>query len=425
MNTLEQSKLNNPVYFTKETKDERGRDKLINKTVNIGSIKFGMPMHIAIHRNPATTDIMVVYDNLPQPNGYIYDKDGNPVRRVVSKNNKDDKIFKYWYGTAEVDGYKTPYLIQNKPPHTADLSTDLSHFELPPVLKGFGYDRIFSYDDKLIALIGDRPATFTDKYKRPLNFISLLNKQLYFPVALDKIATKFSQVAKQKVPFPAVVIINPEGRPIKYATIDLEPGYSDEDKQLADSFDAYYREDTPRGGKHYLVRTSDDSDAFKYRLTPKIEAQTRAQITFYGINGEFLNDDPEISDFSEYEAVGTNDSVVIDPHAPEGVDETIDQCRDLIAKMGTTGARQAKRVYLTDTDLSHADFMALLCLYRTDIKPLEEYIPKDMLPWVLAGYASTIIPGRVKHNTMRNGVPYLVYLATKIIYHKGVMLYNA
>ena len=421
---LEQSKLNSPVYYTQETRDERGRDKLINKIVTLDNVKFGPKLHIVIHRNMLTTQTMVVCDQVPQPNGFIYDENGTLIKQVVSKKHKGDRLFPYWYGMAEIDGQTTVYLLQNEPPETSSLTPDLHHFELPPVLKGYGYDQVFAYDQKLLDLIGDRPATFTDKYKRPMNYMSLLHERLYFPVALDKVATKFVDIAKEKSNFPAVVIINPEGQPIQYATLDLEPGYTPEDYQLASSFDAYYQEDTPRGGKHYLVKVDADSDAFKYRLTPNLEAQTRAQITFYGINGVFLNDNPKTSCFSEYEAIGNHDSVVIDPKMPPGVESKIDECREVIKKIGTTGAKQAKRVYLTDTDLSHADFMALLKLYQTDLKPLASYIPSDMMPWVLAGYAASIIPGRTKHNTMRNGVPYLVYLATKIIY-KGAMAYHA
>lgn len=422
---LEQSKLNSPVYYTREMHDEHGRSKLANKTVTLSSVHFGPKLHVVIHRNQLTPQYMVVCDQTPQPNGFIYDAQGQPVKQVVSSNHKGDRLFPYWYGEAEYDGARTPYLIQNAPPVTSQLTPDLNHFDLPPVLRGFGYAGTFSYDSYLIKLIGDCPATFTDKYKRPLNYASLMKKQLYFPASLDKIATTFKEVAA--VPnshFPAVVLLNPPGKPIRFATLDLEPTYTPDDLALAESFAAYYREDTPRGGKHYLLKADAASDVFKYRLTPNLEAQTRAQITFYGLNSKQLEADPAVSDFSSYHAVGTRDRLLINPKMPDGVSQQVDECRSLIKRLGTTGAEQARRIYLTDTDPSHADFMALLTLYRTDLMPIVSSLPTANLPWILAGYGASVIPGRLKHNTMRSSVPYLVYLANKIIY-QGDKIYHA
>ena len=53
--------------------------------------------------------------------------------------------------------------------------------------------------------------------------------------------------------------------------------------------------------------------------------------------------------------------------------------------------------------------------YGYTILPFIKEIPENMLPWVLAEYTSNIIPARLKHIDNRQGVPYLVYLALKII----------
>lgn len=404
---LEQSELNGAVYHTVE-QEEGGRNKLASKSVAINTIKFGPPTQVIIHRNQ-TDNVLVEIPNtgeyyLYEDEKYVKSLDLNPVALV------EDETFEYLYGVAMVGNQKTPYLIKNKPPVTLTDKPEFQTFKLPPILSGYPYKQSFTYSEGLIGLLGDLPATFTDRYKRPLN-PSAIDYRKYFPTRIDKVTTTFSQLAYRELNYPLVVMLASE---TEFACIDLEPGYSDEDLELANSFDAYYVEDTPRGGKHYLVKIQKDLDVYKYDITEHLEVQINSQITFYGINGKLLNPNPEVSDFTGYKEVGTKRDSIIISDMPDNVYQIVEDLIEINDKLGNTGRIQAKRVYITDKDESHADFTALARLYRIDIKPFIETIPEESLPWVLAEYAVNVIPARVKHSDDRNGVPYLVYLASKI-----------
>ena len=71
-----------------------------------------------------------------------------------------------------------------------------------------------------------------------------------------------------------------------------------------ESYPYVYKEETPRGGVHYLIYT--DSDAFKYRISDRLEVIVNSMVTFYG-NGEFSTQEPTIltrSDFEDCTEVG-------------------------------------------------------------------------------------------------------------------------
>lgn len=412
---LEQAKRNSPVYLSREV-IENHKSKLISKSIAIPHIKFGPAIPIVIHRLLTTTKTLVEIVHGDAPNFYIYDEQGQFIQRaeLTEADTINDELYSYFYGLAHVDGFETPYLIQNNPPVSINQKPDMDTFELPPLLSGYPYqDMKFHYMDELINLFGDLTATYTDRYKRPLNPEAVKVKKFY-PTSMDKVKTTFAEVANTPYPYPIVIQLTSSHNQ-RFACVDLEPTHTDEDAKLAESFDAFYVEDTPRGGKHYIVRVPLSDDTFKYRLSDNLEVQVNCQITFYGINGQWLNDNPSESDFSQYKVVGHHTTEIETMTMPSNVDDIIQECIVANDRLGSTGREQAERVYITDSDESHADFVAILRLYNIDIKPFKTMIDKESLPWVLAGYASHYIPARAKHATERNGVPYLVYLSNIII----------
>ena len=418
---LEQSSLNGAVYLSLELV-ENGKTKLITKNAILSNIEFGPPSEIVLHQNPRTELILIEYVN-ENSEGYLYEKSHDKwikVDQIKSTNQIDDTLNRYLYGMATYKDknttYTVPYMIQNEPPNiTLDIVPNRDECIMPPTLTGYPYDQIFTYDNKLIDLIGKLTATYTDKYKRPLH-PAFMKSNKYFPVALENIATTFMEISKTPKPFPIVVMLNSSTTYADFACIDLEPGYTPDELVVAESFDAYYVEDTPRGGKHYLVKPNKENTEFKYRISEHLEVQVHCLITFYGINGKFLNDNPSESSFESYTVVGHNTMSLISTEAPTDIIDIVSEVTKAVDILGTTGKIKALRVYKTEPDDSRADFTALARLYYTDIIQFKTEIPIGSLPWVLAEYASTIIPARLKHSTSRNGVPYLVYLANKIVF---------
>lgn len=407
---LEQSTQNGAVYLSQE-KEEKGSARLVTKPVVINRVEFGPPSPIIIHRNPRTSKVLVEYPNETENNGYIY---GNGVleQQISATTNPDDDLLEYLYGLAKVEGDIVPYFIQNTPRVTLDDTPNREHFVLPPTVSGYPYERLFSYDPKLVSLLSDIKATYIDKYKRPIHPV-YIQRGRFFPVELDNVSTTFGELATVNKLFPVAIQLDKTD----FGCIDLEPGYTEEDYELASSFDAFYVEDTPNGGKHFLVKTTDD--AYKYQLTNHIEVLVNTAVTMYGINEEWLNDQPNAVTFHGYTEVGSTQATIdMSDKRPDGLDNIVADITKAIDQIGSTGKRRARRAYKTSDDESWCDFTALSRLYRFDIQPLQASISDDMLPWVLAEYGASVIPARMKHQTTRNGIPYLTYLAHKIIYNE-------
>lgn len=405
---LEQSTQNGAVYLSQE-KIENGQMKLVTKSVVINRIKFGPPSSIIIHRSPRTTTILVEYPEENGNNGYIYN-DNRLEKRIPAVTNADDDLLTYLYGIAIVDDEVVPYFIQNNPVVSITDVPDRDAFSLPPTVGGYPYDNVFTYDERIIALLGNAKATFVDRYKRPIHPV-YMTRNRFFPTDLDTVNTTFGELVQTKQPFPLVVQLNNTS----FGCLDLEPGYTEEEYDLATSFDAYYVEDTPNGGKHFLIRNTDEG--YKYTLSENLEGITNTAITIYGLNGQWLNDNPDAVTFDAYTEVGTAQTQFeINENRPAGLDTVVADVTHAIDQMGSTGKRRALRAYKTSDDESWCDFTALSRLYRFDILPFKSSIPEEMLPWVLSEYGASIIPSRMKHQSNRNGVPYLTYLAHKIIY---------
>ena len=50
-------------------------------------------------------------------------------------------------------------------------------------------------------------------------------------------------------------------------------------------------------------------------------------------------------------------------------------------------------------------------------------IDRVYAPWVIAAITRKIIPYRIKHDESRDGVPYLVYVAGKVLTNIGFVYY--
>lgn len=403
-NMLEQSNLNGVVY-----KSVHQGKTLATTKVNITDVKFGKPIEVIIHRNPHTTSTLI--EDVATKTGYIYDELGSFVKTVQAVTSPDDICKSYKYGIAEVDGEKHNYLIQNNPPVSIDDLPDLLKFEMLPTMIGYPYSETFTYSDELIHILGDVRATYVDSYKRPLNPY-IINSRIFLPIGIDKVTTTFKEVVNKHSHFPIVC----ELTDTEFAVIDLEPDYTDEDYQIAESYPAIYKETTPRGGIHYLIRTN--SKAFKFRHTPKLEIIVNSMVTFYG-TGQVINKKAElVTDFHEADEMGKQHIEVA--QASQDVKELVDRIQEYSNHEGWLGEEAVRLEYTHNFDLSHADFMASINLYKHNVKPyisnhINTNIQKEDLPWILAEYMSRLIEFRLKHNRTIQGVPYLVYIATKVV----------
>lgn len=277
---------------------------------------------------------------------------------------------------------------------------------LPVFFTGWRYAKTFTYLPQLAKIFTGVRASFVDRFKRPLN-LEKLKACEYLPADLTKSFDEFANLAAVKSYFPIVTDL---ASAPALASLDLEPGYTDEDLALAESFDSYYVEDTPHGGKHYLIKVA-ESNVFKYRLTPKLECQVNAYISWYGINARWKKDDVVISDLSNYKVIEHSQRSASLASEPVKMRARA----QYIYKMATAsgGMNAALAAYDDISDESRADFTALARLWYFVVKRYLQ--PGDNRPWLLADVASIAVPHRTKHDELRLGVPYLVYLANIIV----------
>lgn len=378
---------------------------LISKPVSLTTLKFGPMRPITIFledefvlvQNNITGDISIYKDNLLQGE---------------KKDIRLDQGFFYYYGVVEYTDKKTnqvslyPYYLQNKPLVTIDTIPNTNTFELPRTLQPLDYNMKFTYPDIIYKLLSDVPATYVDTFKRPI----IRNKGRIYPINIDDVKTTIKDLPPTTYPITFQLVNT------SFAVVDLEPNYTTEDFAHFESIDGFYIEDTPRGGKHLLVLL--DSDVTKFRYSQNLEIINESQVTLYGINAKQLNVNPKPLDVSSYKPTKTH--LIVPQVKP--IDEDLSQYVKLLnqknKKAESSTKDLAKQKVLQDDDQSHGDYMALYILYHEDIKPYEQNLPKDLLPWILEAYARDVIPWREKHETMRKNVPYLVHLANIIIFGK-------
>lgn len=397
---IEQSFEHGSLYLS-----EIRKSMLVSKSVKVADIKFGYWRPIEIYMG----DPFVLVKDLGDGQIYVYDNGLLQIKTetIVPEGNG----FFYYYGVAQIKDSSTgvnmmyPYFIQNRPSVTLETTPDFSSFELPRTIQNLGYDRTFEYDIQLHALLGDIQATYVDRYKRPVQ----ITDGRVFPINIDNVKTTFNDLTPSNYP----VVVNLSATP--YAMMDLEPGYTDDELRHFNSVQGYYVEDTPRGGKHKLVKLN--TRVFKYRYSDNLEIINDSMVTLYGINASMLHRNPRAIQIEQYQPTVRTASI---PVEREPVKDDVQKYVTLLNQQNlatmSQGKAYARNTLDTDPDRSHGEYVAMYTLYMQDIKPYKPSLPSAHLPWILEAYARDVIPHRDKHETQRNGVPYLVYLANEVIH---------
>lgn len=377
-------------------------DSLITKSVKIPEIKFGpsRPVDIIV-----THDFVYVQDRSTQI-VYLY-SGGHLQAEGKDIQMPDQRRFFYYYGmaylpTAKTDNKYYPFFTQNRPPMQIENIPDIKQFEPPRTLQNLGYRQTFTYPNEIIDLLGDIKASYVDRYKRPIR----TDNGRTFPISMDRVTTTFKELAPTNYP----VVVDLSKTP--FAMVDLEPGYTEDDLQHFEQLDGYYVESTPRGGKHLLVPIQ--SDTFKFRYSEHLEIINDGMVTLYGIEPEILSVHPEQIDVSIYESTVRRVTEQVKP-VSDNIKRYVEALEAQSDKRASPAKTYALNRYEQESDMSYADYISLYILYMQDVQPYQNQLPKDSLPWILEAYARDVIPWRSKHDTMRNGVPYMVHLANEII----------
>lgn len=396
---LEQTVLHGPLYMSQI----KGKT-LISKPVVIQDVKFGPMRSITIYKESA---YVIVKDNRTREQ-YQYQQ--NTLVETNVSYTPTNEGFSYFYGMAQYLGQLHPYFIQNQPifsiPHIPDIHT----FTLPQTLQSLDYKQIFTYPQPLLQLLQHLPATYTDIYKRPITQIGGRT----YPIAITKVKTTVHDLIPSTYPI-VIDLAN-----TNFAVVDLEPNSTENDRQHFASLQGYYREDTPRGGKHLLVTL--DSDIYKFRYSPQLEVINEGAITMYGINAVWENDTPpplNVDNYAHTNTTSLNAPTTYTTHCDNEQQTQIMQYVQMLTQLHNkkyTGSQErAKQQYHQDSDTSHGEYLVLYVLWKQDIKPYQTQLPQLLLPWILQSYAVDCIPWREKHETQRNGVPYLIHLCQRII----------
>lgn len=396
--TIEQSRTGGEFYLTTIVDDSKSSKQTV-KTENLpaGKVLWGQPYQ---------GSFSVVNDRLYFTSGYTYEYVDSQWQYVPMNLTGEP----YYFGLALVDGVTYPYYVKDMPTPTVNLPVQLDLMEPPRTWTGFPYEQTFSLLPELVELLKDIPATYVDRYKRPLN-AALIDRHRYYPKTVKESGCTLGQL-RQGTHFPCVIDLNQfsiDG--VKFGILDLEPGYTDTDLEWLQSFDIIYEEETPRGGKHFLFKHT--SDRYKYRLTPNLEILTNALVTLYGINGRIINLNAQPSKLDDSLAVDYNPIEVVT--AESDVNQIVEWL--LARNKGGLGRSNMQRRYERESqvDMSSAEFNAMRHLYVREIKMFESMMTESDVPWVLGEYARHVLPYREKHDSLRKGIPYIVYTAQKVI----------
>lgn len=408
---IEQSTLNGPIYLS-----ESSGKILKSQQISPNDILFGPYKSIFIK---GCEDHSFKYKYIDTTNAYhVINQEQNPCEDFA------DGFF-YNVGLCLYEDTEHLYFIQNDPVISKpELVMEKDIMIAPSSLIGYPYTQKFHISKDLVNYIGkDLPATYVDKFKRPLN-PTFLKNGIYLPINIDHITTTLDEITSVDKYFPVVVNF----KNTDYAIVDLEPNHTPDELKNAESLNYFYKEDTPRGGKHYIIKTH--SSGFKYRISENLEIINQSMCTLYGINPvlNLTNTEYEDLDSKNYTVIGNKSTTVV--KSDKDYSKTI-QAIHSFHKESSPSYHHIKNNYENDKDASHADFIALYILYLEDIKPAlfndpivqgslfqkNDSYTYDDLPWILYEYAMTlnIIPYRDKHSTLRKGVPYLVYVASAVI----------
>lgn len=406
---LEQSTLHGRIF-----KSEVSAKILKSKPIAVDDIQFGPMRPVEIHR---ISDHEMWVQDRNRGNWYHYQDNGSDrelqLLEVKDHMSLTSKGFFYYYGKAlckynkietEQETVEHDYFVQNVPSVTAyDKIPDINQMQMPLTMQALDYDQIFHYPTKLKKLLENIPACYVDRYKRPIK----RKCERTYPIAMDQVKTTWTDL--EETSYPVVV----DFEKTIYGVVDLEPTHTEDDLAHFQGLSGYYEEETPRGGRHKIVRITDKT--YKYRYSPGLEIINQSQVTLYGINAKWLADDPPILDITSYQTVGHEKQRQIVAHLERpDVSKEVEALQKKAIENMSMGYEIAAKLYRMDTDDSHGEYMVLQTLFKHDIKPYARQFPKEQLPWILESYASSIINHRDKHETLRQGLPYLVYLSAII-----------
>lgn len=298
------------------------------------------------------------------------------------------------------------------------LPVDWRQVKFPPRLVGYSYDLLFSWRPELINLLGKYQATFIDRFKRPLDFRAY-EDSLFYPGDLAKQPYNFKKITSQK---PALfpIAVNLASRHEGLACLDLEPHFTSADLALANSFDAYYVEETPHGGRHYLVKVT-NPDAYKYRLTEHLEVQVNTGITFYGLAGRFLKYEVQACDLSKYQEIKHRKHVVDEitklvqaASDDPAIGNCLAKCSDRFG-----GRKQHEEMigqyYENSTDRSYSDFLALTKVWYHEVRHCAHDLDQRQAPIALGLFGYEVLPYRFKFDELRTDLSYLSYIGQSIV----------
>lgn len=419
---LEQSALHGRIYCS-----SWAGKTIVSKPVPVDAISFGPMRPIQLYR--VSDNEMWVQDK-NAGDWYHYAGPYAGVSLPLEGQYKENEIqiaehvsgsgFFYYYGKAfhNRKNEKNPgesehlYFVQNQPTPSHTEIPDTGSMEMPFTVQALDYPQKFHYPQAVKALLRGLPACYADRVKRP---IRRMHGRTY-PVPMEKVSTTWDDLPEAT--YPVVLDFSKS----TFGIADLEPEHTPEDLAHFDSLPGFYEEETPRGGRHKLVRIEDG--AFKARHSKGLEIINQSQVTLYGINARWLHDSPAAVDLSVYQAVGHEKHEITARLERPDVQGEIALLRRKAEENLSCAKTVAANLYLADSDTSHGEFVALLTLYNQDIAPYAAQFDENLLPWILEGYAEGIIQPREKHETMRQGLPFLVYLAAIITEKKAVHIWK-
>lgn len=182
--------------------------------------------------------------------------------------------FFYYYGQAQWKDARTgdcisdAYYVQNIPTVTCDNIPDIQTMEVPLTLQKLDYGQTFTYPEELNQLLGNLSASYTDRYKRPIQ----RKFGRTYPIAMEKVTTTWKDLPVST--YPKVVNLSNTF----FAVLDLEPDHTQEDLEEFQKMPGFYEEETPKGGKHKLIAIN--SKVFKFRFSKGLELINESMVTF-------------------------------------------------------------------------------------------------------------------------------------------------
>lgn len=420
---FEQSALHGILY-----RSEKQERSIASQTVSLNDMTFG-PMR-SIHIYPHSDQEFLVY-HLQGQTWYHYQslqQGQTPKLQQIYTNEQlppafqawtcQENQFFYYYGQAQWKDPRTgacisdAYYVQNSPTVTSETIPDIQTMELPLTLQKLDYTQTFTYPEELNQLLGNLSAAYTDRYKRPIQ----RKRGRTYPIAMEKVTTTWKDLPAST--YPKVVNLSNTF----FAVLDLEPDHTEEDLDEFQKMPGFYEEETPKGGKHKLIAVN--SSVFKFRFSKGLELINESMVTFYGIRGTWITKNPIVADIRAYQPIGHTTRQITTRLERPDVTEAVQALQQKAAENMSMLDIKISEIYRTDTDNSHADFVALVTIYHSDIKPYELNFERTQLPWIMEAYAKPWIPHREKHETMRNGLPYLVYLSSIIIQERNCETYG-